>query len=78
MIHQHRHRRQRWTPTHACDIILGSASERANGQGAVWAKSGHLAQCYHDMALARLGQRKLSYTGTTQDTPTTLSDVYHI
>ena len=29
-------------------IILGSASERAKGQGAVWAKSGHLAQYYYD------------------------------
>ena len=31
------------------------ASERAKGWGAVWAKSGHAAQHYYDMLLARLG-----------------------
>ena len=34
---------------------LGFASERAKGWGPVWAKSGHLAQYYYDMLLARLG-----------------------
>ena len=37
------------------DMQLGSASERAKGWGAVWAKLGHLAQYYYDMLLARLG-----------------------
>ena len=39
----------------ACQTHLGSASERAKGRGAVWAKSGCLAQHYYDMLLARLG-----------------------
>ena len=33
---------------------LGSASERAKGWEVVWEESGHVAQCYHDMLLARL------------------------
>ena len=37
------------------DMKLGSASERAKGRGAVWAKSGHSAQYYYRMLLARLG-----------------------
>ena len=36
-------------------IYLGSASERAKGWGAVWAKSGHLAPNYYRMSLAGLG-----------------------
>ena len=34
---------------------LGFASERAKGRGAVWAKSGHVAQYCCDMLLARSG-----------------------
>ena len=34
--------------------LLGSASERAKG-GAVWAKSGHLAQYHYHILLDRLG-----------------------
>ena len=34
---------------HAPLAYLGSASERANGSGAVWSKSCHLAQCYYHM-----------------------------
>ena len=37
------------------NLCLGSASERAKGQGAVWAKSGHSAQYYYHMLLARSG-----------------------
>ena len=36
-------------------VRLGSASEWAKGWGAVWAKSGHVAQYYRRMLLARLG-----------------------
>ena len=36
-------------------VYLGSASERAKGCGAVWAKPGHSAQYYYDMLLARFG-----------------------
>ena len=39
----------------AWDAMLGSASGRANGRGAVWAKSGHLARYSYDMSLASLG-----------------------
>ena len=38
---------------------LGSASERARGWGAVWVESGHVAQYYDDMLLARLGAANL-------------------
>ena len=37
------------------NTYLGSASERANGWGAVWARSGHSAQYYYDMSSAWLG-----------------------
>ena len=35
--------------------LLGSASERAEGWGAAWAKPGHLAQCCYDMLVAWSG-----------------------
>ena len=37
------------------DQDLGSASERAKGRGAVWPKSGHSAQYYYCILLARSG-----------------------
>ena len=36
------------------NFYLVSAPERAKGWEAVWAKSGHLAQYYYGMLLARL------------------------
>ena len=46
--------------------LLGSASERAKGRGAVWAKSGHVAQYYYDILLARLGAVWEMAKGQTQ------------
>ena len=37
------------------DVYPGFPSERVRGRGAVWAKSGYLAQYRYEMLLARLG-----------------------
>ena len=55
-IHNSEHERTRRSSTrNSAGEELGSASERAKGRGAVWAKSGHSAQYYYHMLSARLG-----------------------
>ena len=59
-----------------CFIIhLGSASERATGQEAVWARSAHVAQYCCDVSLVRLGVGKGERANTSDGSEATC---YHM
>ena len=45
--------------------LLGSASERAKGWGAVWTKSGHSVQYHYRMLLAGLGMGESERANTS-------------
>ena len=55
---------------------MGFASERANGWGAAWARSGHLAQYCYDMLVARLGMGEGERADTSAGSRAQLSEAH--